>query len=198
MQGTRTFEIWALVIATLGLSSAALCRPQSNEVPSLGTVARKLKAERARQKRQPVKVYTNDSLRRMPAPQTEPSKTAGPGKACEPSKAEAATAPSAKHPKEYGEKYFRSKADKIRSRMRLHQGQLAVLEQKLSLSSTEYYANPQKTLQQESTPTFHGDVNKLRAQIDATKQQIDDDQKAMDDLRDELRRKGGDPGWIRQ
>ncbi|HUZ47480.1 MAG TPA: hypothetical protein VMW54_12665 [Terriglobia bacterium] len=197
MTETRTLGICALVFATLGLSSGALCRRQSDEVPSLGTVARKLKAERARQKRQPVKVYTNDSLRRMPAPQTEPGKTTGP-EAGEPSKEEAATAPPAKHPKEYGEKYFRSEADNIRTRMRLHQGQLAVLEQKLSLSSTEYYANPQKTLQQESTPTFHGDVNKLRAQIDATKQQISDDQKAMDDLRDELRRKGGDPGWIRQ
>lgn len=196
MKGTGTFKIGVITLAALGLSSAAFCRPQSEEATSLGTIARELKAKRAHEKQKPVKVYTNDSIRELPAPQTgtppaEPAKVGKPAE--EKSAAEAAAHP----PEKYGEQYFRSRADKIRSRLKLHRGQLAVLEQQLSLASTEYYPDPQKTLQQESTPDFHGKLNKLRAEIGKTKQQISADQKAMDDLQQELRRHNGDPGWLR-
>ncbi len=196
MKGTGTFKIWVIALAALGLSSAAFCRPQSDEVRSLGTIARELRAKRAQEKQKPVKVYTNDSLRELPAPQpgSKPSEPAKAGKPVE----EKPAAPAAEHPPEkYGEKYFRTRADKIRSRLKLHRGQLEVLEQQLSLASMEYYPDPQKTLQQESTPDFHGKLNKLRAEIDKTKQQISADQNDMDDLQQELRRHNGDPGWLR-
>jgi hypothetical protein len=196
MKGVKTFEIWVLVFAMLGAAAGALCCQQSDKAPSLGNVARRLQEERAKQKRLPVPVYTNDSLRTLPAPQTQPKEASAPAKAAEPSKATAA--PSSKQPKEYGEEYFRTKAGAIRSRLELHERQLAALEEEWGLRSTEYYPDPQKTLQEESTPTFHADLNKLRAKIAETQQQITDDQKAMDDLREELRRKGGDAGWIRE
>lgn len=196
MKGARTFEIGVLVFATLGVTASTLCGQQPDEAPSLGTLARRLQAERAKQKRQPVKVYTNDSLRALPAPQTGPNEAAVPAKAAEPSKAKAA--PSSKQPQKYGEEYFRTKAQEIRSRLELHERRLAALQQELGLKSNEYYPDPQKTLQQESTPTFHADVNKVRAKIAETQQQIADDRKAIDDLREELRRKGGDAGWIRE
>ena len=41
------------------------------------------------------------------------------------------------------------------------------------------------------------DIDKLTADIDAKKQQIADDEKAIDDLHDQLRHEGGDPGWLR-
>jgi uncharacterized protein YukE len=196
MRGTRIFEIWALVIASLGVASGAVRNQQPHETPSLGELARQLRAERAKRKQKPAPVYTNDSLRAGPVPGMESIRPAEPAKAEAPS--EPATTPSPAPAEEYGEKYFRSEAEAIRSRLELHQRQLAVLEQQWGLTSNEYYPDPQKTLQQESTPTFHGNVNKLRAKIEETKQQIANDQKAMTDLQDELRRKGGDPGWIRQ
>lgn len=196
MKGAGSFKIWVIALAALGLSSAAFCRPQSDEVTSLGTIARELRAKRAQEKQKPVKVYTNDSLRELPTPQTG-TKPAEPAKAGKSATERPAPTSAAHPPEKYGEKYFRSRADKIRSRLKLHRSQLAVLEQQLSLASTEYYPDPQKTLQQESTPDFHGKVNKLWAEIEKTKRQISADQKAMDDLEQELRRHSGDPGWLR-
>ena len=42
-----------------------------------------------------------------------------------------------------------------------------------------------------------GFVAKLRAKVASTEKALADDQKAMDDLQQELRRAGGDPGWLR-
>lgn len=196
MRVPTTLKIWPLVLATVVVPASAVGSQQPYETPSLGALARQLREERAKEKRKPVPVFTNDDLRARSARQAESNKTAGPAKAEELS--QPSTAPSPAPAEEYGEKYFRSKAEAIRSRLELHQRQLAVLEQQWGLTSTEYYPNPQKTLEEESTPTFHADTNKLRVKIEETKRQIADDQKAMADLRDELRRKGGDPGWIRQ
>jgi hypothetical protein len=41
------------------------------------------------------------------------------------------------------------------------------------------------------------DINKFTTDIDAKKQQIADDEKAIEDLRDQLRHEGGDPSWLR-
>jgi flagellar biosynthesis chaperone FliJ len=41
------------------------------------------------------------------------------------------------------------------------------------------------------------DINQLNQDIDAKKQQIADDEKAIEDLHDQLRHEGGDPGWLR-
>ena len=75
--------------------------------------------------------------------------------------------------------------------------QLDGLRQQLGLAQTQYYPDPQKTLEQESTPAFQADLDKLRAKIAGTEKALADDQKALDDLQQELRRAGGNPGWIR-
>jgi DNA repair exonuclease SbcCD ATPase subunit len=41
------------------------------------------------------------------------------------------------------------------------------------------------------------DVYSLQDQIAKKKSEIDADQKAIEDLREQLRREGGDPGWLR-
>lgn len=194
MRDARILKMSALVLATLALPGRAAGSQHPGEVPSLGALARQLRAERAKEKQRPIPVFTNDNLPGQPLPQMESNKTPEPAKAAELPKT--ATTPSPTPAEE--EKYFRSRAEAIRSRLELHRRQLAVLEQKLSLTSTEYYPDPQKTLQEESTPTFHADLNKLRAKIEETKQQIAGDEKAMTALQDDLRRKGGDPGWIRE
>ncbi len=164
-------------------------------VPSLGEVARQLKAERAKEKQKPVAVFTNDNLPSRGPMEIESARLEEKAKEKEQAKGEsvAQAAESAEH----GEEYFRSKADKIRSRMEFQQRQLAVLKQQLGLAKMQYYPDPQKTLEQESTPAFQTDLDKLRTKIANAEKAIDDDQKAMDDLQQELRREGGDPGWIR-
>lgn len=173
--------------------------PASGQEParttSLGIVARQLKAQREKQKEKPVAVFTNDNLPSESSGGKENGKTLKSLKENEPS---AGSGGASKSPsKERGEKYFRSKADKIRSQLEFHRRQLAVLQQQLGLTKMQYYPNPQKTLEQESTPAFQSDVDKLRSKIAETQKAIADDQKAMDNLQEELRRTGGDPGWMR-
>lgn len=168
---------------------------ESTTVPSLGEVARQLKAERAKEKQKPVAVFTNDNLPSRGLMGKESVRLEEKAKEKEQAKGESVA--QAAEPAEHGEEYFRSKADKIRSRMEFQQRQLAVLKQQLGLAKMQYYPDPQKTLEQESTPAFQIDVDKLRTKIANAEKAVDDDQKAMDDLQQELRREGGDPGWIR-
>jgi hypothetical protein len=195
MNTMTRLAICILLLAGLEAVATGAQSRQPCETSSLGALARKLKAERAKQPQKPVATFTNDSLPYEYPGRVESNTAAQNEKAKESSKAPAASSPAGV--KEHGEKYFRSQAQDIRSRVELHQRELAVLEQKLGLASTEYSGNPQNTLEQESTPAFHHDLNKLREEIDAKKQRIADDEKAMNNLRDELRKDGGDPGWLR-
>lgn len=186
-----------LLTASFGLAAPGLiCTlahgQQGTEQPSLGALARKLRAERAADNRKPVAVFTNDNLPSSPTLQGSGNKTSEMSKSPKP-----LTTVTPLRSGEHGEKYFRSKLATLRSSLDLHRRELAVLEQRLSLASTQYYPNPQTTLEQESTPAFYSAVTKLRAQIRETKRKIAEDQEATNALRDELQKAGGDPGWLR-
>lgn len=196
MKFPRHLGIWALACAGWVPATSILGSQQPCRTPSLGALARQLREARAKERQHHVPLYTNDDLRVRSVPPSKSRKGTPPTKIEQPLPSVAK--PASPPPEESGEKYFRAKAEAIRSRLELHRRQLAVLEQQWGLASIEYYSNPQKTLQEESTPTFHADTNKLRAKIEATKRQIAEDEKAMVALKEELRRKGGDPGWIRQ
>jgi hypothetical protein len=195
MRNTGKYVICSSLIGLMLLAGAPASGQESGTARSLGEIARQLKAERDKEKQKPVAIYTNDNL------PTEGSLGIAALKleegAQKKEQAAGKNAPAATGPEEHGKKYFRAMADKIRSRMEFHQRQLAVLQQQLGLARMQYYPNPQKTLEQESTPAFQTDVNKLRSKITNAEKAVADDQKAMDDLQVELRREGGDPGWIR-
>lgn len=195
MQHSRSQTIVATLLGMLVFASTSAWSQETNKTLSLGELARQLKAEREKEKQRPVAVYTNDNL----PPQSSPGVSIPKGtKGAKRNKPPASTSkPSASLSETHGEKYFRSKAEKIRTRMELHRRQLAVLQQQLGLGKMQYYPNPQKTLEQESTPAFQSDVDKLRSKIEEKQKEIANDQKAMDDLQEEVRRDGGDPAWIR-
>jgi hypothetical protein len=195
MTNSTTSVACAFLISLIFMASSPARGQESPTVPSLGEIARQLKAEREREKQKPVAVFTNDNLPHQGslgiASATLEKGAQEEGQVKKSSVAEAAAS------EERGEKYFRSKAEKIRSQMEFHQRQLAVLKQELGLARMQYYPDPQKTLEQESTPAFQTDVDKIRAKITKTEEAVADDQKAMDNLQQELRREKGDPGWIR-
>jgi predicted RNase H-like nuclease (RuvC/YqgF family) len=152
---------------------------------SLGDIARKLKAQKGKEPK-PTMVITNDNISvpkegvsevgSTPPPKTPPDTAAE------------------KPVKAHDEAYFRSQLSKLQDQLDTDKRELNVLQQKLGQNQTQYYPDPNKTLQQEYT---RGDIDKLTAQIDSKKQQIANDEKAIDDLRDQLRHEGGDPGWLR-
>jgi len=195
-----------LAVVAAGASLAQTPRPASTG-PSLGDMARQLKEQRAKAFVKPRTVFTNDNLPKRPPGEgptaatgisTTATTTESTSAATEALKAGTKSQASVSGSEEIrDEKYYRRKMKDIQARLNIHQRELSVLEQKLSQNQVQYYSDPQKTLTQESTPAFYSDVHKRRSDVENKKQQIADDQKAVDDLQDQLRRDGGNPGWLR-
>jgi len=194
MQLSMLFIGFCLAISTSGVGIAQTQQP-TGPSSSLGELARQLKIERAKAGQKPVKVFTNDNL---PARPPEEGPTAATGMSATAgvhgeSKAEA-TSSSETSGEAHNEKYYRAKIGELQSNLDLHQRELGVLQQKLSINQMQYYPDPNKTLTQEFN---RSDINKLTQDIDQKKAQVEADQKAIDDLREQLRHEGGDPGWLR-
>jgi hypothetical protein len=181
---------------------------------SLGDFARQQKAQREKVAKKPAKEFSNDNLPARPAAgaltvaagmSTEGEEKTPEGTEAAPSGQESTGAKVAKTPEggtpesapAHDEAYYRDAMRKLQDRRAMHERQLSVLEQKLSQAQMLYYPDPNKTLEQESTPAFHSEINKLRDEVAKKQQDIADDDKAMDDLREQLRREGGPSGWLR-
>ena len=202
------------VALVLGLGTGIAPAQNSTSSVPLGDLARQLKAQRAKSEEKP-RVYTNDDLAALPpsgkysaaSPAKSSSTTAKEAKSGEkPAKEtsgneagkESAKAPPAETGEQtHGEKYYREHMGKLQDRLQIDQRELSVLEQKLGQNQMQYYPDPNKGLLQESGPTALSDIHKLQDQIDKKRAEITADQEAIDDLREQLRREGGDAGWLR-
>jgi len=151
---------------------------------SLGDLARQVKADKGKLPK-PVRVITNDN---MPVAHDTTDESAS----STPAATDARTTADASGPKR-DENYFRTRMTELQDNLSTHQRELEVLQQRLGQGEMQYYNNPAKTLQQEYT---RSDINRLRQDIETKKQQIADDEKAIEDLRTELQRANGDPGWL--
>lgn len=211
-----------LVLTLAGLANAQpqqdhptqQAQPATTTSPSLGELARQLKLKREKALTKPKTVFTNDNMPVRPpeegptaaggiaTPAGEPATTsAEPVTGAPPSgepkpetKAQGEAVSATAAPEVHDEKYYRTKMKDLETQLDLHQRQLSVLQQKTGQNQMQFYADPQKTLNQEFT---RADINKLTQDIDKKKQDIAADYDAMDALRDQLRREGGDPGWVR-
>lgn len=170
-----------LVFVCLAVASVYAQQKTDSSDTSLGDVARKLQAQKTKEAK-PAKVFTNDSLTAHTA---EPSAEKKP----------ADTAPaSGKRSPAHDEKYFRERLSTLQAQLDTHKRELDVLQQKLDQNQMQYYPNPQDSLMQQYT---RSDINKKTDNISAKKQQIADDEKAIEDLHDQLRQEDGDPDWLR-
>jgi hypothetical protein len=158
--------------------------PASTSTPSLGEIARKLKAQKAKD-HQPAWVVTNDNI-----PKEGNGVTVAPGGKASADSSEGSGTGAKGHDAEY----YRKQQSKLQDQLDTDKRELDVLQQKLGQNNMQYYSDPNKTLQQEYS---RDDINKLNAEIDAKKQKVADDEKALEDLREQLRQEGGDPGWLR-
>lgn len=188
MKSTLILSVFflAVSITSAGVAQAA---PQAAATASLGDIARKFRAERAQEVRKPTKVFTNDNL-----PAGPPGQGVSVSSAMAPSPPAPTTPSASTSSGGHDQKYYREKMNELRHRLELHERELNVLQQKLSQNQMQYYQDPNKTLQQEYT---RSDVTKLTGDLNKKKEEIAADQKAMEDLQDQLRREGGNPGWLR-
>lgn len=180
-------------LVACGWPSGAVAQ-QTSKTPSLGAYARKQRAKRAENHPKPVKVFTNDNI-----PHSGPLSNVSPAMAQAATSAPSQGKPSAQEPAAgtHNEKYYHDQMKELQAEKAIHERELAVLQQKLGQGRMNYYNDPNKTLQQESTPKFNSDVDKLRKEIENKKKEIAKDQQAIDDLQQQCFREGCPPGWLR-
>ena len=193
MRGVANILLLLPAFCLIGLVARAQANPASSQ--SLGQIAKKYREERTKETKKTVKVFTNDSLGSQlnsAAPKTAVT-ASGAKEVKPPTGLEPASSTKPSDSTVHDEKYYRDAMKELRGKQELHQRELEVLKQKLSQNEMQYYPDPNKALTQEVT---RGDINKLRKDIDNKNAQLDADQQAIDDLRDQLRRDGGDAGWL--
>ncbi len=183
-------------------SAVLLCAALAS-AQSLGDYARAQRAKKAAEEsdasRKKPKVYTNDDLPKSgglstTAETAKPAAKAG-EKGAEAGKTAEATKESgpAKATPEL-EKEYRDRFAKLRDNLATEQKKLDVLQRELNLANIQYYSNPDQALREQ---TMRTEINNKTAEIEKQKAAIDAAQKAIDDLTEEVHRKGLPPGWAR-
>jgi hypothetical protein len=150
--------------------------------PSIADAARKAR-EQKKSEPKAAKVFTNDNIPAEGGINVV-------GDATAPAPGGAAPAPAAND-----EKMWRDRFAAARGKLQRDQADLDVMQRELGKLDVQYYPNdPTKQLMQSVTMS---DINDKRAKIVQKQQQIAQDQAAISDLEDQLRKSGGDPGWAR-
>jgi hypothetical protein len=177
-----------LVLAGCLASAAPQAQTQPVAPPSLGELARKVRAERAEQHLKNVPLYTNDNLPPGPGEIGE----LGPGGPGGQQAIVSLAAKQASVEKQQIEK-LRYDLAKAQQRLQMHQRELSVLEQQLAQNNIQYYPDPNQALLQEYN---RSDINTLTENISEKKQQIADNQQTVDNLQSELQNAQARWGWV--
>jgi hypothetical protein len=183
----KVFVLGFVLVCLAAASGYAQQKSDATDT-SLGDIARQIKAQKAKDHK-PVKVITNDNI-------SGPNDDASGFGANSPGKSSVGSSPKpdGESPGGHDEKYYRAHLSTLQDKLDTHKRDLEVLQEKLGQNQMQYYPDPNKALRQEYS---RADINKLTDSIDAKKQQIANDEKAIDDLHEQLRHEGGDPSWLR-
>ncbi len=210
MQVTFWMKAFVIVpaLCVAGLSAAAQQQGSSQQQTgdAVADAARKAR-ETKKDAPKPKKVYTDDDVKKS-APEPGAAPSAAPGDA---SGWPAATAPQAagnatktgdatkpedatKTEDPNSEKAWRKRFKEHRDKIARAEKELDILGRELEKAQVEYYPDPQKAMTQQNS---RADVNAITAKIDAKKKELDQLRQGLDDLEDQLRNSGGNPGWAR-
>jgi chromosome segregation ATPase len=203
------FWMKALVIvpalSLFGLAAAAQQQSSSQQQTGdpVADASRKAR-ESKKDAPKPKKVYTDDDLKRStvepaaaPAPASGDAKgTQATGQGAETTAKAGDKTQSEDTPKEdpNSEKAWRKRFQAQRNKIAKAERELDILSRELEKAQVEYYPDPQKAMTQQNT---RADINGINAKIDAKKAELEQLKQGMDDLEDQLRKSGGDPGWAR-
>lgn len=210
-------SLWVKVFAMVpalclaGLPAAAHQQGSSQQQTGdpVADAARKAR-EAKKDTTKPKKVYTDDDVKSAPTPAVPAAapvdangttaSTAAPaaGDATKSTAAvksgEAKTGEATPTEDPNGESAWRKRFQAQRDKIAKAEKELDLLGRELEKAQVEYYPDPQKALKQQNT---RADINGITAKIDAKRKEIDQLQQGLDDLEDQLRKSGGDPGWGR-
>jgi len=181
---------------------------QSSGGDSVADAARKARDSK-KNAAKPAKVYTDEDVSPTPPPATpsQPTEGAPAGTPAAGADAQAGSADAAagtadaKTPQagatpagKNDEKAWRDRFQKQRDQIDRAEKELDVLQREEEKAQVQYYPDPQKALSEQFN---RKDINEKDAKIAAKKDEIAKLKQGLDDLEDELRKAGGDPGWAR-
>jgi hypothetical protein len=176
--------------------------PQQQADDPVADAARKAR-EQQKAAPKPKRVYTDDDIKpRTPDPAPSDSAKGGDTNGQAPSggagaPADAQGAGSAGAGSATGadaEKTWRKRFADQRDKIAAAEKELDILQREADKAQLQYYNDPQKALMEQNT---RKDINDKNAKIEAKKQDIANLKQQIEDMEDELRKSGGDPGWAR-
>jgi chromosome segregation ATPase len=185
----------ALCLAALSAAAQQQNSTQQQTGDPVADAARKAR-EAKKDAPKPKKVYTDDDVKTsapVAAPASAPVDASGtvPAKtaqaAGDTTKTEEAEDPNS-------EAAWRKRFQALRGKIAKAEKELDILRRELEKAQVEYYPDPQKAMAQQNS---RGDINAITAKIDAKQAALDQLKQEFDNLEDQLRKSGGDPGWAR-
>ncbi len=183
-------SVAALCLAGLPIYAQQQSSSQQSGSDALADAARKARDEKKTAPK-PKKVYTDDDVK--PGTTAAADTPAGtPGTTGVAAQQKPGDPAADKDPN--GEAAWRKKFKEQHDKLAKAQTELDVLQRELQKAQTEYYPDPQKAMTEQNT---RKEVNDKTAKIDAKKQEIAQLKQGLEDMEDQLRKSGGDPGWAR-
>jgi len=180
----------ALCLAGFPLYALGQGASQQSGSDPVADAARKAREDKKNAPK-PKKVYPDDDVK--PAAAAPAAGSAGtPGASG--ATAQQKTGDAAPDEDPNGEAAWRKKFKAQRDKIAKAESELDILQRELQKSQLEYYPDPQKALIEQNN---RKEVNDKMAKIDAKKKEIAQLKQGLDDLEDQLRKSGGDPGWAR-
>jgi hypothetical protein len=188
MRTTRLHIVALMVTACYAVPAAA---------QSLADIAKK-EEERRKDIKTPSKILTNKDLSPAPPGSSVPSPAASPG----PAPADAAPASPSdsgegkdgkEKPAAKDQKYWAGKMKTLQEALSRDQVLLDAMQTRVASLTTDFVNRDdpaQRAVIERNRVTALGELNRLKGQIQQ-------DQKAIDDLQEEARRAGVPPGWLR-
>jgi hypothetical protein len=165
--------------------------------PSVAEASRKAKEQ---QKNEPkdLKVFTNDDVANLKGDISvvgvAPTPPAAAATATTGTTAPVKGTAGAKEPVK-DEAYWRGKFADARRKLADDSKELDVLQREYNLKQIQYYSNPDVALREQYS---RKDLDDTLAEIDKKKQDVERDNAALEDLQDQLRTSGGEPGWANE
>jgi len=195
MHSSALLRISALsaLLGFAAFSALAQQAPASTGDP-VADAARKARAEQKTAPK-PKKVFTNDDIPSSPPP-TPPAATDATKKADGPPQADDQPGKKALDPEDdpKQEAYWHKRSRTLHAKLSAAEQELDVLQRELSKDEVQYYPDPQKALMQQYN---RSDINEKRAKADAKKAEVESLKQQVSGLEDDVRKAGGDPGWVR-
>jgi len=180
------FALAGLLVALVA-STAAAQDPGSDDVAAAARKAR----EKQKAAPKPAKVVTNDDI---PSVSTTPADSSA-SQGADAGKGDSKDGEALKdenNPKK--EAYWRKKYQQTNDRLAQAEKDLDVLQRGLNTDQVQYYSDPQKALIEQHN---RSDINEKTAKVDTKKKEIEDLKQQLANMEDEVRKAGGDPGWVR-